>query len=199
MSNPWDVPSSAPLRPGVKNEEELFVAVGRALSRWEGLEAEMGGVYAALTTGPDERYIAPTIRAFGTVTSTGSRAEMIAHAAEAFFHPHPATELEAELKDILKSYRGWAGRRNDTAHGCSTASDHPDYTDDDQPIVTTYCLCPSHGHSRKWALSMEPFYHYIPHEIEAFGAAFDALGQRVADFSERLDACRKEQEAEEIG
>ena len=124
---------------------------------------------------------------------------MIAHAAEAFFHPHPATELEAELKDILKSYRGWAGRRNDIAHGCSTASDHPDYTDDDQPVVTTYCLCPSHGHSRKWALSMEPFYHYIPREIESFGAAFDALAQRVADFSEMLDAWRKEREAEEIG
>ena len=175
MPNPWDVPSSAPLRPGVKDEDEIFVSVGRALSRWEGLEAEVSGVYAAIATGSDERHIAPTIRAFGTITNTSSRAEMIAHAAEAFFHAHPAMQLEAELKDILKRYRGWAGRRNDIAHGCSTASDHPDYTDENQPTITTYCLCPSHGHSRKWALSMEPLYHYIPFEIDAFGVSFNAL------------------------
>jgi hypothetical protein len=199
MSNPWDAPPSAPLRPGVKNEDELFVAVGRALSQWEGLEAETGGIYAALTTGPSERYLAPANRAFGTVTNTGARAEMIAHAAEAFFHSHPTKEIEAELKDILKSYRGWAARRNDIAHGCSTASNHPDYSDDDQPIITTYCLCPSHGHSRKWALSMEPFYHYIPPEIDSFGAAFDALSQRVAAFAVRLDEWRKAHEAEEAG
>jgi hypothetical protein len=50
MANPWDIPPSAPLRAGVRNEDELFLSVGRALSRWEGLEAEMGGIYAALTT-----------------------------------------------------------------------------------------------------------------------------------------------------
>jgi hypothetical protein len=30
---------------------------------------------------------------------------------------HTEVALESELKDILKSYRGWAGRRNDIAHG----------------------------------------------------------------------------------
>ncbi|NEV76648.1 hypothetical protein DYI24_06280 [Rhodopseudomonas sp. BR0C11] len=172
-------------------EEELFRAVGYALTHWEGLEAELGGVYAVLTAVSEERYVAPTIRAFGVVTNTNSRAEMIAHAAEALFWLRPMEELEIELKDILKNYRGWAARRNDIAHGCSTASQHPDYDAEDQPNITTYCLCPSHGHSRKWALSMEPLYHYIPAEIEAFGSAFDALAHRVADFSERLEAWRK--------
>jgi hypothetical protein len=87
MPNLWDAPVSAPLRPGVRNEDELFVSVGRALTQWESLEAEIGSMYACLTTRPDQRYIAPAVRAFGTVTNTGSRAEMIAHAAEAFFDP----------------------------------------------------------------------------------------------------------------
>jgi hypothetical protein len=199
MSNPWDVPYAAPLRPGVKNEDELFLSVGRALSRWEGLEAEMGGLYAAFTTSLDDRYIAPAIRAFGTVTNTNARAEMISHAAEAFFYPLGMEELETELKDILKSYRGWAGRRNDIAHGCSTASQHPDYSDDDQPIITSHSLCPSHGHSRKWEMNMEPTYHYIPPEIDAFGDAFDALCLRVADFWKRLDQWRAKREFEYRG
>jgi hypothetical protein len=98
--------------------------------------------------------------------------------------------LESELKDILKHYRGWAARRNDIAHGCSTASDHPDYGDDDQPIITTYCLCPSHGHSRKWGLNLEPVYHNIPSEVDAFGEAFKDLADRVAEFLERLNLWR---------
>src|ERR1019366_922759 len=200
MANPWDIPRSAPLRAGVRNEDELFLSVGRALSKWEGLEAEMGGIYAALTTGPGERYVAPAIRAFGAVTNTNSRAEMIAQAAEAFFHltafhltadyVQKKVELETELKDILKSYRGWAGRRNDIAHGYSTASQHPDYTDDSQPIITTYSLCPSHGHSRKWELNMEPAYHYISREIDSFGVAFDALALQVSYFAAKLDVWR---------
>jgi len=201
MGNPWDIPYSAPLRAGVKNEDVLFFSVRRALTKWEVLEAEMGGMYAALTTGPDERYIAPAIRAFGTITNTNSRAEMIGQAAEAFFHlttdgAHGEVALEAEIKDLLKSYRGWAGRRNDIAHGCSTASQHPDYTDDEQPIITTYSLCPSHGHSRKWELNMDPAYHYIPREIDAFGDAFDALSLRVADFAARLDVWRSKRAAD---
>ena len=195
MGNPWDVPYSAPLRPGVKNEDELFLSVGRALSKWEGLEAEMGAMFAAFTTGPEERYIAPAIRAFGTITNTNSRAEMIAHAAEAFFlhtgnGARGEVALETELKDILKSYRGWAGRRNDIAHGYSTASQHPDYSDDNQRVITTYSLCPSHGHSKKWEVNMEPTYHYVPREIDAFGDAFEALALRIVDFTRRLDAWR---------
>lgn len=190
MPNPWDAPVSAPLRPGVRNEDELFVSVGRALTKWESLEAEIGGIYACLTTRPDERNVAPAVRAFGTVTNTHARAEMITHAAEAFFDPFSETPLEAELKDILKHYRGWAARRNDIAHGCSTASEHPDYRDENQPMITTYCLCPSHGHSRKWGLNLEPTYHYIPSEIDNFGHAFDALAERVAEFLLRLHEWR---------
>jgi hypothetical protein len=129
---------------------------------------------------------------------------MITHAAEAFFHltanaDREEERLESELKDILKSYRGWAGRRTDIAHGCSTASQHPDYHDDKQPIITTYCLCPSHGSSRKWELNMEPVYHYIPREIDAFGRAFDELCEHVADFASRLDQWRVRRFEEENG
>jgi hypothetical protein len=194
MSNPWDPPFSAPLRTGEKNPDALYLSIGRALSLWEGMEAELGGLYAAFTTGPDDRYIAPTIRAFGTVTNTGARAEMIDHAAEAFFHQLPH-ELDVgpyqdELKQLLKHYRGWAARRNDVAHGYVTESRHPDYTQDDQPIISTYCLCPSHGHSKKWLLNMEPTYQYVASEVDGFGRAFNELSERIGDFAQKLDELR---------
>lgn len=195
MGNPWDIPYSAPLRPGEKNVDALYLSVGRALTMWEGLEAELGALYATLTIGPNERYLAPALRAFGTITNTHSRAEMIAHAAEAFFYLAPASDkgesLETELREILKNYRGWAGRRNDIAHGYATPSQHPDYYDDEQPIITTYSLCPSHGHSRKWDLRTEPVYHYIASEIDAYAAAFEKLADPVTNFAVQIDEWRE--------
>jgi hypothetical protein len=165
MPSPWDKPTSAPNRRGDTDANALYRSVGRALSAWEFMEAHLGSVYAALTLAPSERYFAPAMRAFGTVTNTFSRAEMITHAAEAFFFleysraKDECDVLHTELKEILKHYRGWAARRNDIAHGCVTESGHPDYTRDDQLIITTYTLCPSHGHSKKWMLHMEPMYN----------------------------------------
>jgi hypothetical protein len=196
MPNPWDKPSSAPNRRGDADANALYRSVGRALSAWEGLEADLGSVCAALTLAPSQRYAAPAIRAFGTVNNTGSRAEMITHAAEAFFHLASSSVrddvdvLMTELKEILKHYRGWAARRNDIAHGYVTESRHPDYTRDDQPIITTYTLCPSHGNSKKWMLHMEPIYNYIAFEIDVFAEAFDKLAPRIAEFAQRLDKFR---------
>src|SRR5256885_1916125 len=138
MSTPWDMPVSGPLRPGNKNPDDLYLAVGRALTKWEGLEAEMSALFAVVTGGTDQWYYVPSTRAYGAVNGTGARADMVSKAAEAFFLEHYAsvnrderqTELstfETDLKEIIKAYRGWAARRNDVAHGYVTEGGHPDY------------------------------------------------------------------------
>jgi hypothetical protein len=114
MPNPWDVPYSAPLRAGDRSEDIIFLTVGRALTKWEGLEAGMASLFAVLTSGADSWHYAPAVRAYGAVTSANTRADMILQAGRAFFHHFEQTGvplaeiqlLEATIRDIIKHYSG---------------------------------------------------------------------------------------------
>lgn len=202
MPNPWDIRYSARLRPGDKTPDAIYLAVGRALTKWEGLEAAMLGAFVVVTGGGDQWHDLPLQQAFGAISSPASRADMIIRASKAFFWNMRAIEgkrietdissYEQELKDVIRAYTGWMARRNDLAHGYVTESSHPDYAHKDQPIVTTYSLCPSHTNSRKWGLiSVEPTYHYIASEIDNIADAFEELDTQVSDFVERFDHWRK--------
>jgi len=130
---------------------------------------------------------------------------MILQAGRAFFHHFEQTGvplaeiqlLEATIRDIIKHYSGWTGRRNDVAHGYVTAAQHPDYERGGVDIVTTYQLCPSHSNSRKWPLWTpileHPQYQYKAIEIVRFAEAFEALDKRTTEYAVTLDEWRKKQ------
>jgi hypothetical protein len=121
------------------------------------------------------------------------RADMLGHAAEAFFRHFHAEGLnecmlyESEFKSIMKAYTGWVGRRNEVAHGYVTQSSMPNPLSEKLEMVTSYLLCPSHGNSKKWPLTWEPTYQYRAAEIDRFAAGFDALAKRVVEFAERVE------------
>jgi hypothetical protein len=209
MPNPWDRPSlGSPVRTGDYDADEIYAAVGRALSKWERLEGEMVHVYAVIIGGTSSRYLdAPPIRAFGTLNSPATRADMIDAAAKAMFWRLGFEEgmvpekidrekmeaTETDLKDILKAYRGWMSRRNDIAHGYVRSLEHPDPTQKGDPLVTSYLLYPSDGSSGKWCIVIgEPAYAYKAKDIDRFGEAFEALEATVRAYAERLDEYRKE-------
>lgn len=183
MPNAWDIGSSPHVKIGDEHAEKLFTEVGRALSKWEGLEAANGVLFAVLTSGPFAWQHQPALRAFGTVTGTMPRSDMILKASEALFenfNAHGAdvsvtTEFQLQIKLAMKNYMGWASRRNDIAHGCVTENQTNDYREDDAPLKTFYLLCPSHTNSRKWHLTAEPVYQYRADEILGFGNAFEEL------------------------
>jgi len=108
--------------------------VGRALTKWEGVEVSLGSIFTVLIGSYEipGSYI-PAVRAFGSVTNSGNRAEMILHAADAFFYHfdrkgfYNETEpFKLELKALMLAYTGWIGRRNDIAHGYCTENEMPD-------------------------------------------------------------------------
>jgi hypothetical protein len=191
MPNAWDRPYSSKFKIGDPNPDPLFLAVGRALTKWEIVEAELGVLFAILTGARDVHY-QPSVRAFGVVTGTVTRADMIAHAAEAFFENCPVlpeteyAELSSECSGLLKAYSGWAGRRNDIAHGCVTGSINPNHFSETVELNETFLLCPSHGSSKKWPMHWEPVYQYRADEVDVFAAGFDALCARVITFVDRL-------------
>jgi len=196
MPNAWEIPCGPKFKVGDAAEKTIHEAVGRALSKWEGLVADLTFVFAVLTSQEEPWHYNPAVRAFGAVQGAAAKSEMVQQAAEALFHNFErqlnvdCDEYRTELKSLLREYNGWSARRNDVAHGYVTESRMPDYTKDDTPITSTYLLCPSHSASRKWPVGWEPVYQYRAGEIEKFGVCFDELAERVRTFSKRLEQWR---------
>jgi hypothetical protein len=193
MGNAWDIPYAEKFKVGDPSEDAIFVAVGKALSRWEGVVADLTSVFAVLTATDEPWNYNPAVRAFGTVQGAAAKSEMIQQGAEALFHNFErqlcvnCDSIRNELRGLLRECGGWGARRNDIAHGYVTESRAPDYTKDEQPIVSTFLLCPSHSASRKWPMDWEPAYKYRAAEIEKFGASFDELADRLRVFSRELE------------
>ena len=207
MPNPWVRPDlGSPFRNGDCDSDTLYLAVGKALSSWERLEGEIARLYAAIIGVDDKYYLSqPIIRAFGTPNSPATRADMVAVAAASTFYSlgfqsglEPAQlperdgvdALSAELREILKSYRGWMARRNDVAHGCVTTREI-DGGANAKPEVF-HLLFPSDGNAAKWCEILgEPDYAYEAQQIDDFCAAFDNLRVRVSAFADRVSTFRR--------
>lgn len=113
---------------GDANENDLFAAVGKALSRWELAENHMARLFGVLVESTSQA----SARAFGTVVSSTGRREMLEKAAEVYFDSPRFRTHDAEispfrrkhdsgvLKTLLKNYARAAERRNDIAHGIVT-------------------------------------------------------------------------------
>jgi hypothetical protein len=115
MSNPWDV------RPwaidGEKNENDLFVAVGKALSHWELAEQSIAGLFTLVTVGRYFAPSAPALQAYSSVASTGNRIRLVRAALEGWLREWSACPFGTNALAPLTECDGWAARRNDVAHG----------------------------------------------------------------------------------
>src|SRR5258705_7946722 len=185
MGNAWDIPYAEKFKVGDSDEDAIFKAVGKALSKWEGLVADLTSVFAVLTATDEPWTFKPAVRAFGSVQGAATKSEMLQQGAEALFHNFErqlnvdCTSMREELKGLLREYTGWGARRNDIAHGYVTESRAPDYTKDEQPIVSTFLLFPSHNGSRKWPMDWELTYKYRKGGIDKFDVSFADLPARL--------------------
>jgi hypothetical protein len=101
-SQPWDPRPISPL--GDSKEDAIFTAVGQALTEWEVLENRCARLFAVLVSANHKRaYLAPAIRAYGTVVSAATRQQMLVNAAEAYFarRKSKAQNHEAELNALM--------------------------------------------------------------------------------------------------
>jgi hypothetical protein len=113
--------SRRPVSPvGDSQEDMIFSAVGQALTEWEQLENACAQLFAVLVSTSHKRaYLAPAIRAYGTITSAATRKEMLVNAGEAYFASRPtkAQTFKVEFNQLMQAYIDFASRRNDIAHG----------------------------------------------------------------------------------
>lgn len=184
MPNPWNIPPIPPT--GDSTTDPLYRTIGMALTSWEYLEHELATIFAVFVGAPSvgQDMLDPAVRAYGSVVSFNGRAEMLDAAAKAYFHLNSQPDLEAEFCELLKACRGYAGRRNDIAHGVVA---HGFGTNPTQGFY----LRPSAYTSRKNPIGRQPTYAYSSFEIERFRLQFEDLYNKLVDFEVRLNRKRR--------
>src|ERR1700726_723693 len=118
MSNPSDAPLWLPI--GDQEADEVYRALGKALSSWELVEEALARLFG-LFTSTTHQYpqMAPAIRAYGSVVSFKSRADMVLAAGKCFFYGYTnerSCPFEPHFSPFIGECNGWSGRRNDVAH-----------------------------------------------------------------------------------
>jgi hypothetical protein len=106
----WEIPP--PDARGDVEIDEIFRAVGFALSNWEMLEIALAAAFAILT----ESGSRAAVRAYGSLGSNTGRADALQSAAEIYFSERFPNE-EAAFRQLTKVIKLAAPRRNDIAHG----------------------------------------------------------------------------------
>jgi hypothetical protein len=174
MPQPWDVPPSPAT--GDPHEDAISLAVGRALTAWEFVEEQLAELFAIFVNADmADLEKAPAVRAYGSVITARGRADMLEAAAEAYFLNKPNEQLQSRFDAILRSYRGFAGRRNDIAHGRGGQ-------DSTNPAHGWY-LYPGLYNTNKYPIGQPPKYLYSSAEINGFRAEFEGLYDEVVDLA----------------
>jgi hypothetical protein len=175
--NPWAAPPRPPI--GDAEVNEIYRAVGEALSSWELVEEGVAQLFALFTSAASRyRNAEPAIRAYGSVVSFQARAEMVLAAGKCFFHGWTgdhACPFESQFDSLITECRGWSGRRNDVAHGRA-----------DQDL-SGWFLFPGLYSTKKRPLGEPPGYGYTSDQITGFGTAFVDLYDRLSEYAGLVD------------
>ncbi len=182
-------PEPSPPDHGDASADATFMAVGRALSAWEYLEAHLGLIFGFFVG--SKHGLEPAQRAYGAIASFTNRIEMLEAAADAYFALSPDEQGEQDLKDLIKDTRHWAANRNAIAHGIV----QPYVTPEQKP--DGYALVPSwHATKKRKIMRNEvptPFpvrvqmnYSYTSPEILRFSEVFNLLATRASNYHMRM-------------
>jgi hypothetical protein len=184
----WDIP---PLPPhGDPSEGVTYAAVGKAMTRWEGIEVEFAHLYSLLTGG--DRFDLIKNREYGIPLNFRDRLKGLRGAASSYFLGEPDQRLEGEFCDMTKMAEKLSDRRNDIAHGIARpfqwilgqqASAEPGKL---PPLQ--WCVVPPHFKAAKYDHERLPKYVLTSVEIDWFSEQFYAAQMRANTFTHQIEA-----------
>jgi len=176
---------------GNSREDAIFSAVGQALTEWEQLENACAQLFAVLVSANHKRaYLAPAIRAYGTVNSAATRCKMLANAGGAYFAKRKtkAQKHEADFDDLLKAYSNFASRRNDIAHGSVQRVFLTKRGT--RPAALGLYLTPSFYNPQKFK-NEQLSYLYTSNDLIFYRQEFTKLALRIGGLKEKMQSKRK--------
>ena len=176
--NPFKNPPFAPK--GDADADSLHLVVGRALTAWEHAESSFAHLFGTIIRPTRNSYAAR--RAYGSITSSLGRRQMLEAVGAVFFRNFPNVEAQDNMKVLLMHYNDASARRNELAHGI-IGSDR-----DDDGGFLGYFVVPSTWTSKKRALDSAISYRYSCKEIHEKKNSFNELGGRAIAVADQIDA-----------
>ncbi|MDP2009020.1 MAG: hypothetical protein Q8K11_02470 [Phenylobacterium sp.] len=105
---------------GSSSHQEIYLAVGAALSAWEHSELHLTLVFSHLIG--DGAHSEAAFRAYGSAIAFSARADMVIAAADQVLAAHPERdELVPKFRHAINLIRRASTRRNEIAHGAAFA------------------------------------------------------------------------------
>jgi hypothetical protein len=173
LPKPWVVVPRA--KRGAATENALYIAVGAALSTWELVEEGLAEIFALFIGAPEAGPASghqPAIRAYGSVVSFKARVEMVSAASQAFFHREPDSTLHKQFGRLMEEANGYAGRRNDIAHGRVQYVPEKDFY-----------LFPGLYNSSKNPVGRDAVYAYSDNQVHQYCEGFRILSEKLTDYA----------------
>jgi hypothetical protein len=179
MVKPWIIQPRS--KKGTTTQDEVHLAVGAALSTWELVEEGLAEIFAGFIGAPEAGPASghqPAIRAYGSVISFTGRQQMVAAAAQGFFHrtpkDHPIVE---QFGSLMSEAGGFSGRRNDIAHGRVQFVPNKGFY-----------LFPGLYSSSKNPVGQPAVYAYTASQIHSYREGFHLLSQKLTEYAISLAA-----------
>lgn len=171
---PWNPPSRAEpskRRRGEATTEPIYLAVGKATSRWEHAESAFIKLFQLLC----ESHSLAVCRAYGCIVSAAGRAEALNAAAVEFFERRKLKTPD-ELTSLIRAFGEAGGYRNKIAHGIASGC-----SSEDGEHLGYYLMPPSYatrhrGTSRpdeRWWMTAK--YFYLATNIDSCAGRFEDI------------------------
>jgi hypothetical protein len=164
---------------GNKTREEIWTAVGAALTAWGEYESELGRLFSIFMAGD---FPSPQAqRAFGAIRTFEGRSQMLWEAYEAFLAYHGRHIKEPKEFDELWNEATKAVKlRNDVAHGIVLP-----LSTQGAPVTNGYCLMPPY-HDAKRDINDVPKFAYTAEMIGEFTTGFHNLIEAPRKFGNSI-------------
>ncbi|MEW9838690.1 hypothetical protein [Mesorhizobium marinum] len=177
MANGWMLP--LPLFAD-SSDEPVFMALGRAINRWEHIEFSLAQMYSLFVGDESLR----KMREYGAPSIFRDRLAGLQHAAEAWFIKNPSQGHEGTFDKLTTAARGFSDRRNEFAHGLVlNVTEHIFWRVHlrlHAPDTERYLVVPALHTVRKYDRHWQPLFGYSSYEL-------DILSERMSNLEGELD------------
>jgi hypothetical protein len=189
MPNPWERP---PLpSAGNANPNDIYCAVGRVLSNWEIVELQLGYLYTAFISKPQNW---GAVIEYGSGAAFKRRSQILERAAKEFFITHSNQRIEGEFDCLFRITILFGDRRHDIAHAIVRDESWARWViQSGQPGQLPprgYFILPTHYKRNRYDDNMLPEYAYnsyylrdIEYHLIQLQTEIIGFGHRIADYS----------------